>query len=329
MSPTDREALAALCLAVDAPSLDEARRWAEPLAAQVGVLKIGLELFTREGPAAVAWARSLGRDVFLDLKLHDIPQTVERAVASCSALGAAFLTVHASGGPAMLARAARRAADEGTGLRLLAVTVLTSLDDTELAAIGVPRPARAHALALARLAREAGVRGMVCSGVEVGELRAALPDAFLATPGVRPAGPRDDADDQRRVVRAEDAVAAGSDLVVVGRPLRDAPDPAAAARALRDEIAAGLARRAPRPAPLASPHPRRSWSPGRARPMMGACNDSSTVSNPSAKPSAPTATPSTASCSRPARHRPSPPSSASPATAACRPSAPTARRSSA
>jgi orotidine-5'-phosphate decarboxylase len=246
VSGPDTRALAALCLAVDAPSLDEARRWAEPLAAQVGVLKIGLELYTREGPAAVAWARSLGRDVFLDLKLHDIPQTVGRAVAVASSIGARFLTVHASGGVAMLEQAARRAADEGARLRLLAVTVLTSLDDGDLAAIGVPRSAPAHALALARLAHGAGVGGLVCSGGEASALRAALPGAFLVTPGVRPAGPRDASDDQRRVVTAEQAVASGADLVVVGRPLRDAPDPAAAARALRAEIAAGFARRTPR-----------------------------------------------------------------------------------
>ncbi|MCU0682143.1 MAG: orotidine-5'-phosphate decarboxylase [Polyangiaceae bacterium] len=250
MTPSDRSALAALCLAVDAPSLDEARRWAEPLAEHVGVLKIGLELFTREGPAAVAWARGLGRDVFLDLKLHDIPATVDRAVAAAASLGVRFLTLHASGGTAMLERAARRAnADAGAGagnegLRLLAVTVLTSLDDRDLAAVGVSRGAGEHALALARLAHAAGVTGFVCSGAEVGELRRALPDAFFVTPGVRPAGPLAASDDQRRVVSAEQAVAAGSDLVVVGRPLRDAADPAAAARALRAEITAGQARRA-------------------------------------------------------------------------------------
>lgn len=243
VSALDRGALGALCLAVDAPSLSEARRWAEPLAEHVGVLKIGLELFTREGPEALAWARSLGRDVFLDLKLHDIPQTVDRAVASASALGARYLTLHASGGTAMLERAARRAQGEGAGLRLLAVTVLTSLDDRDLAALGVPRSASEHALALARLAREAGVEGFVCSGAEVGALRRALPDTFLVTPGVRPEGPRDASDDQRRVVTAEEAVASGSDLIVVGRPLRDAPDPAAAARALCAQIAAGFARR--------------------------------------------------------------------------------------
>lgn len=246
MTPSDHGALAALCLAVDAPSLDEARRWAEPLAEHVGVLKIGLELFTREGPAAVAWARGLGRDVFLDLKLHDIPATVDRAVAAAASLGVRFLTLHASGGTAMLERAARRAnTDAGNeGLRLLAVTVLTSLDDRDLAAVGVSRGAGEHALALARLAHAAGVTGFVCSGAEVGELRRALPDAFFVTPGVRPAGPLAASDDQRRVVSAEQAVAAGSDLVVVGRPLRDATDPAAAARALRAEITAGLARRA-------------------------------------------------------------------------------------
>jgi orotidine-5'-phosphate decarboxylase len=239
-------ARAALCLAVDAPSLDEARRWAEPLAEHVGVLKIGLELFTREGPAAAAWARSLGREVFLDLKLHDIPQTVDRAVAAAAALDVQFLTVHASGGAAMLERAAARARAEGGSPRLLAVTVLTSFDDEALASVGVPCAATDHALALARLAREAGVRGFVCSGAEVERLRDALPGSFFVTPGVRPAGPLAPGDDQRRVVTAERAVAAGSDLVVIGRPLRDAPNPAAAARALRAEIAAGLAARAAR-----------------------------------------------------------------------------------
>ncbi|HEU4536320.1 MAG TPA: orotidine-5'-phosphate decarboxylase, partial [Polyangiaceae bacterium] len=173
--------------------------------------------------------------------IHVECDTVERAVAAAAALGARFLTLHASGGAPMLERAARRAGDEG--LRLLAVTVLTSLDDHDLAAVGVVRTAGDHALALARLAHGAGVRGFVCSGAEVGELRRALPDAFLVTPGVRPAGPLAAGDDQRRVVSAERAVAAGSDLVVVGRPLRDAADPAAAARALHAEIAAGLARR--------------------------------------------------------------------------------------
>jgi orotidine-5'-phosphate decarboxylase len=231
------DARARLAFALDYPTLDAARRGAEAVRAEVGVLKVGLELFVREGPAAVSLARELGCDVFLDLKLCDIPETVERAVGSASELGARYLTLHASGGKKMLERAARRA--EGTGLTLLAVTVLTSLDARDLREIGIDAEPGAHALRLAELARDAGVRGLVCSAAEVGAIRSRLGSEFtLVTPGIRPAG--GEASDQKRTGTPGEAIRAGSSLLVVGRPIRDAADPAVAARAIVSEIAEAL-----------------------------------------------------------------------------------------
>lgn len=197
------------------------------------MLKVGLELFVREGPRATLLGSELGCDVFLDLKLHDIPETVERAVASAAELGVRYLTVHASGGAAMLERAARRAA--GSGLTLLAVTVLTSLDASDLRATGVGAAPEEHALRLARLAVDAGIPGLVCSSAEVGALRAALgPRVILVTPGIRMANM---GDDQKRIGTPRSAIRAGSSLLVVGRPIRDAADPSEAARGIVREIA--------------------------------------------------------------------------------------------
>jgi orotidine-5'-phosphate decarboxylase len=181
--------------------------------------------------------RDAGRPVFLDLKLHDIPETVERAVARAAQLGARMLTVHASGGPAMLRRAAERARKEGTGLDIVAVTVLTSLDDADLARIGVPANAADQAVRLAKVAYDEGVRAFVCSPHEVARIREVLgPDATLITPGIRPATPDKPTDDQKRVMTAAEAIGSGADWVVVGRPIRDAADPLAAARAIAAEI---------------------------------------------------------------------------------------------
>ncbi len=178
-----------LVFPLDFPTLADARRAAEALAPAVGVLKVGLELFVREGPEAARVGERLGRDVFLDLKLHDIPETVERAVASAAALGVRYLTVHAGGGAAMLSRAAAQAAKAPRPLTLLAVTVLTSLDDTDLVALGVVDGVREHAVRVARLAWESGVRGFVTSPREARALRDALgPEALLVTPGIRPGG---------------------------------------------------------------------------------------------------------------------------------------------
>lgn len=225
-----------LAFALDYPTLEAARQGAARVVESVGVLKIGLELFVQEGPSATRLGAELGCDVFLDLKLHDIPETVERAVASAAELGVRYLTVHASGGPRMLEQAALRARKENPDLIVLAVTVLTSLDETDLRATGVEATPAAQALRLARLARDAGVGGLVCSSAEVGTLRRELgPELVLVTPGIRPAG-SSGADDQKRVGTPEDAIRAGASVLVVGRPIRDAADPKAAARSILTEI---------------------------------------------------------------------------------------------
>jgi orotidine-5'-phosphate decarboxylase len=229
-----------LAFALDYPTLREAEAGAARVIESVGVLKIGLELFIAEGGAAVALGRKLGVEVFLDLKLHDIPETVERAVASAGQLGARFLTLHAAGGPRMLEAAARRADSERAGLKLLAVTVLTSLDAADLLATGVGAAPSEHVLRLARLATGHGIPGLVCSTAEVGALRTALgPEVVLVTPGIRPAGA--EAGDQKRVGTPASALRDGSSLLVVGRPIRDAADPAAAARSILSEMSGALA----------------------------------------------------------------------------------------
>ncbi|WP_437563812.1 orotidine-5'-phosphate decarboxylase [Sorangium sp. So ce542] len=233
------EARRRLVFALDFATLDEARAAAARVAPSVGVLKVGLELFVREGPAAIEMGRSLGLDVFLDLKLHDIPETVARAVSSAAAYGVRYLTVHAAGGAEMLRRAAQEAA-RSQDLILLAVTVLTSLDAGDLAAQGVEGSASDHVVRLAQLARGAGVHGFVASPQEVPALREALGRAeLIVTPGVR-LGPGQDgarADDQKRIATPSAAISAGADLLVVGRPIRDAADPLATARSIVQEIA--------------------------------------------------------------------------------------------
>jgi orotidine-5'-phosphate decarboxylase len=221
-----------ICAALDFPSWEKAEPFARTVAPAVGMLKVGLELFAAEGPAAVRAAAALGRPVFLDLKLHDIPNTVEGAARTAAASGAALLTVHASGGAEMVRAAVRGA---GGKVRVLAVTVLTSLDAEALGAIGLAGPPESAVVRLARLAAGAGAGGLVCSPHEVRAVRAAVgPGPLLVVPGVRPPGAAKG--DQARVATPAEAVAAGADVIVLGRPLRDAPDPAKAAR----EIAAGL-----------------------------------------------------------------------------------------
>jgi orotidine-5'-phosphate decarboxylase len=228
---------AKLAYALDFPSFALAEQGAERVADAVGVLKVGLELFVSAGPRAIELGKRFGCDVFLDLKLHDIPETVERAVAAAAAHGVRYLTLHAAGGPKMLAAAARRAALENTGLTLLAISVLTSLDAADLRAIGVPADPSEQALRLAQLAHAQGIPGMVCSAVEVAALRSALGSSVvLVTPGIRPMAGPGGADDQKRTGTPTSAIRAGSSLLVVGRPIRDAADPAAAARAISDEI---------------------------------------------------------------------------------------------
>jgi len=222
------EARERICAAIDTPSWAEGEAFARAVAPHVGMLKVGLELFTAEGPAAVRAAAALGRPVFLDLKLHDIPNTVEGAARSAARSGAALLTVHAAGGAEMVRAAVKGA---GPGVRVLAVTVLTSLDAAALEAIGLAGPPEAAVVRLARLAVGAGAGGLVCSPHEVAAVRAAVgPAPLLVVPGVRPPGA--DRGDQARVATPAEAVRAGADVLVIGRPLRAAKDLALAARDL-------------------------------------------------------------------------------------------------
>jgi orotidine-5'-phosphate decarboxylase len=223
---------AQLALALDVP-LDVAERLAPRVCEYARVMKVGLSLFVEHGPKAVEIVKRSGAEVFLDLKLHDIPNTVELAAARAAALGVKYLTVHASGGRAMLEAAVRGAGGKTT---VLAVTVLTSMDAQGLQATGVADAPAAQAERLARLARDAGVGGFVCSASEVAALRAAVGPSFvLCTPGIRPAGAAKG--DQARVETPASAVKAGADLLVVGRPIYEAADPVAAAKAIADEIA--------------------------------------------------------------------------------------------
>jgi orotidine-5'-phosphate decarboxylase len=224
-----------ICAALDFPGWREAEGFARAVAPAVGMLKVGLELFVAEGPPVVAAAASLGRPVFLDLKLHDIPNTVEGAARSAARAGAALLTVHASGGAEMIRAAVRGA---GPAVRILAVTVLTSMDEATLGAVGLAGPSEAAVVRLARLAVEAGAGGIVCSPLEVAAVRAAVgPAPLLVIPGVRPAGAA--LGDQSRVATPAAAVRAGADVLVIGRPLREGGDPAAAAARIAAEIGGG------------------------------------------------------------------------------------------
>lgn len=226
LSPRDR-----IAFALDYPDLASARAGAALVAPYVGVLKVGLELFIKEGEAAVRMARDLGAQVFLDLKLHDIEKTVERAVGTAASLGAKYLTIHASGGPAMMEAAAKSAQKEGTGLQILGVTVLTSLGPSDLQALGIQESPAEHALRLAKLAKNCGLSGLVCSSNEVKALRAAVgTEMTLVTPGIRPPGT--EAGDQKRIGTPAEAIQDGSSLLVVGRPIRDAASPSEAAQGI-------------------------------------------------------------------------------------------------
>lgn len=222
-----------LIVALDVERQDEAVRLRERVGDAAGLFKVGLELFSAAGPEAV---RGIGaRRCFLDLKLHDIPETVARTVKRLAALPeVALLTVHASGGRAMLERAVEAAGPDGPGI--LAVTVLTSLDVADLVATGCDPDLERVVLQRAMLAQAAGCRGVVASPREVRALRAALPAPFLiVTPGIRPSGGH--TADQKRTATAAEAIGEGASHVVVGRPIRDAGDPRAAAVRLAAEIA--------------------------------------------------------------------------------------------
>ncbi|HWB65302.1 MAG TPA: orotidine-5'-phosphate decarboxylase [Mycobacteriales bacterium] len=219
---------APVAVALDTADLTAATSWAEAVAPYVSTVKVGLELFCAVGPAAVEKiAAGTDLELFLDLKLHDIPATVSGAARAVAPLAPAYLTVHASGGPAMIDAAATAAPDT----RIAAVTVLTSLSATDLDRLGLAGPPDEAVCRLARLAVDAGARALVCSPREVALVRTAVgPDIRLITPGVRPAGAQPD--DQARVATPEAALQAGADLLVIGRPITGADDPAAAAAAI-------------------------------------------------------------------------------------------------
>jgi orotidine-5'-phosphate decarboxylase len=226
---------APIAVALDTSDVTVATRWTAAVAPYVSTVKVGLELFSAEGPAAVEKVRAAADvDLFLDLKLHDIPATVAGAARALAPLRPTLLTVHAGGGPAMVAAAA--AAMPHT--LIAAVTILTSLSADDLDRLGIAGPPDEAVTRLARLAVDAGARALVCSPREVALVRAAVgPAVVLVTPGVRPAG--SDVNDQARVATPEQALADGADLLVVGRPITAASDPAEAART----IAADLVRR--------------------------------------------------------------------------------------
>jgi orotidine-5'-phosphate decarboxylase len=219
---------APIAVALDAPDLDTAAYWAGLVTPHVSTLKVGLELYLRFGPEAVASVRGpRGVDVFLDLKLHDIPATVGRAARAVAKVRPDLLTVHAAAGTKAISEAVQALPNT----MIVAVTVLTSLGDSDLAKIGLAGPVRDAVLRLASLAVEAGARGLVCSPQEVAAVRAEVgPGITLVTPGVRPAG--EASHDQARVATPQEALSNGSDLLVIGRPITDAPDPGAAAASL-------------------------------------------------------------------------------------------------
>lgn len=227
-------ALPPIAIALDAPDLGTALSWAEQAGPYVSTVKVGLQTYLADGAAAVLGVRAAsgGRAVFLDLKLHDIPNTVAGAARSVARLEPEFLTVHASGGAAMI----RAAVAELPATRITAVTVLTSLADTDLERLGLRGSPLDVALRLSVLAVEAGARALVCSPLEVAAIRAEVgPDVTLVTPGVRPAGV--DVGDQARTATPAQALADGADLLVVGRPITAAPDIAGAARDLAESLA--------------------------------------------------------------------------------------------
>jgi len=225
-----------LIVALDVSSSEEALNMIQQLPEAVSFFKIGLELFCAEGPRVLEAVRSQNKRIFLDLKLHDIPRTVERAVLSAAAYGVNLLTVHASGGRAMLKAAAEAAQSMGNNRpKIIAVTALTSLDEKDLQDMGITRTTGEQVSALAKLALDAGVDGLVCSPIEVGSLRKKFgPSPVLVTPGIRPAG--EDVGDQKRVATPGGAVKDGASYLVVGRPIVQADDPAKAAERILTEM---------------------------------------------------------------------------------------------
>ncbi len=225
--------------ALDTTDLDHAESLARALTGHVAGLKVGKEFFTAHGPAGVRRITALGLPVFLDLKYHDIPNTVAGAVRAALPLGLAMVNVHASGGPTMMRAAVEAAAVAGDARPLvIAVTILTSMDDDDLRAVGLPTPAADQVVRLARLAQDNGIDGVVCSPREIERLRAECgPDFRLVVPGIRPSWAA--AGDQKRIMTPAEALKLGADDLVIGRPITAASDPAEAAKRIAKEIAGG------------------------------------------------------------------------------------------
>jgi orotidine-5'-phosphate decarboxylase len=230
IAPKDR-----LAVALDFADEYEAMKLVDRLGQTCQWYKVGLELYYATGNSIVRKLRDRGFNVFLDLKLHDIPNTVAGAVRSSAQAGASLLTIHAAGGAAMMTAAAEAAAATPASPRLLAVTVLTSMDANELAGIGITSSPAEQVLRLAKLAKKSGIDGMVCSAEEVAMLRKETgPDTLLVIPGIRPSGAA--VEDQKRIATPAKAITDGASLLVVGRPITRAADPSAAANAILEEI---------------------------------------------------------------------------------------------
>lgn len=226
-----------LIVALDVSEAAEAFSLVDRLGPEVEWYKVGKQLFTRFGPPVIAGLKSRGKKVFLDMKYHDIPNTVAQAVRSAAAIGADLINVHASGGPAMLQAAAAAAGE--VGATVIAVTVLTSMDAAELAAVGITVSPAEQVVRLAQLTRASGLAGVVCSAQELSLIREHCGSAFLTVvPGIRPGGA--DVGDQKRVMTPAAAALAGADYIVVGRPILAAADPRQAALAVQAELAAAV-----------------------------------------------------------------------------------------
>lgn len=228
-----------VAVALDVASGEEAVRLAKAVKPHVGAFKVGLELLSGPGPGLVSAVAEIGLPVFCDAKLHDIPNTVERAAANLARAGARWITAHAAGGPAMIEAAVRGAASAGTGTGILCITVLTSLSASDLATVGHGESIGRQVARTARLASDGGAEGVVSAVRELGDIAQVAPDLFKVTPGIRPHGT--ESHDQERVASPEEALARGADLLVIGRPITAESDPAQAAERIAAEIVASRA----------------------------------------------------------------------------------------